>query len=563
VRHAGSYVLHRGSHGRTACLRFARGFSIVPLPLMSQATVVQSCAICGARFQVYATVREALCPTCGATNQIGARPVAQRAAAQPRRAVARPMAGGAARPVVVIKESGGSWLVLLMLAIMIGGGVAVWHFRERLWPAKEKKIVAPIEEPVFAPPADFDREYRLAQNKLMDGDKELAREAAKTFRELDGPSVLQPQRNWVTFQAGLANLIAGDTAAAAERWGKLAERAHASQDTGLTTFFARSAELGGTSEPIPAAEGATLNRKNYESMGLLLYGLKNWALGKTDEALALLTEFGKATPEGEHEWVADYQSLAVGLVSDREHWLAASKAFAEGKGAPEKLVASLETVRSARRQLRTKQFTEEVTQWETQLGDAVTAADAAKAKMLAEREAAEATGLVDLQKKTDELAKEFRFGEALTAANAATFSTEKRQAEHRLIQKRMTALVRFQRNLGSDLAAVGWREGVTRADGKVVPGDVRTVSETAIGTVPWKEVSLDWLTKVATAFIIATARLDYKSDRQFDLGVLLLLHGRTQEADALIAKAGDSKYEYLEAGMMLFTPPAESSSPPK
>jgi hypothetical protein len=104
---------------------------------------------------------------------------------------------------------------------------------------------------------------------------------------------------------------------------------------------------------------------------------------------------------------------------------------------------------------------------------------------------------------------------------------------------------------------------VTRADGKIVPGDVRTVTEAAVGTVPWKEVSLDWLSKVANAFITATARLDYKSDRQFDLGVLLLLHGRTQEADALIAKAGDSKYEYLEAGMLLFAPPTEPAPAPK
>jgi hypothetical protein len=528
---------------------------------MSQATVVQSCAICGARFQVYASVREALCPSCGATNQIGARPVAQRPA-QARMPAARPRAGGggAVRPVVVIKDSSGSWMVLLMLLIMIGGGFAAWKFRDRLWPKKEKPIAAPVAEPVFAPPADFDREYRLARMSLIDGDRATAREAAQTFRQLDGPSVLQPQRNWVTFHAALANLIAGDDAAAVERFGKLAERANTSQDAGLATLFARVAELGGKSEAIPVAEGASLNRKNYESMGLLAYGLKNWALGKVEEAVGLLTEFSKATPEGDDEWIADYQPLAAGMVSDREHWLVASKAFTEGKGAPDKLNPALETVSSARRQMRTKQFTQEVTQWETQLADAVKARDEAQAKMLAEREAAEASGIIELKKKADDLAKDFRFAEALTAANAAQFSTEKRQAEHKLIQKRMGALVRFQRNLAADLAAVGWREGVTRADGKVVPGDVRAVTESAVGTVPWKEVSLDWLTKVASAFITATARLDYKADRQFDLGVLLHLHGKTAEADEWVKKAGDIKYEYLEAGLLLFEPPADKSA---
>ena len=88
---------------------------------------------------------------------------------------------------------------------------------------------------------------------------------------------------------------------------------------------------------------------------------------------------------------------------------------------------------------------------------------------------------------------------------------------------------------------------------------MRTVTEAAVGTVPWKEVSLDWLAKVATSFITATARLDYKSDRQFDLGILLLQHGKTKEADAWIAKAGDIKYEYLDAAMMLFELPPEKS----
>jgi hypothetical protein len=361
----------------------------------------------------------------------------------------------------------------------------------------------------------------------------------------------------VTFHAALANLIAGDTAAATERFGKLAERASTTQDAGLATLFARVAELGGKAEAIPVAEGASLNRKNYESMGLLAYGLHNWALGKVEEATGLLSEFGKATPEGDDEWISDYQPLANGIVSDREHWLVASKALTEGKDAPAKLNTALETVSSARRQLRTKQFTEEVTKWESQLTEAVATRDAAQAKMLAEREAAEVSGIVELKKKADDLAKDFRFAEALAAANAAQFSTEKRQTEHKLIQKRMGALVRFQRNLAADLAAVGWREGITRADGKVVPGDVRAVTESAIGTVPWKEVSLDWLTKVASSFGTATARLDYKADRLFDLGVLLHLHGKTKEADELVAKAGDIKYEYLEAGLLLFEPPAE------
>ena len=219
--------------------------------------------------------------------------------------------------------------------------------------AEEKPLKAPDGGAGLRGAARFRPRLSAGAEALLDGDKATAREAANAFRQLDGPSVLQPMRNWVTFHAGLANLIAGDHRAAKERFGNLAERASTSQDAGLATFFARSAELGAARRSRsrhPPAQ--TLNRKNYESMGLLMYGMKNWALGKTEEALALLTEFGKATPEGDDEWIADYQPLATGLVSDREHWQVASKAFAEAKAAPDKLAAALETVSSARRQLR-------------------------------------------------------------------------------------------------------------------------------------------------------------------------------------------------------------------
>ena len=76
----------------------------------SNPTIVQTCAVCAARFQVYATVREALCPTCGATNQIGVR-AAPRQMPGPRRP-ARPVV----RPRVILDnptaQSAQSWLVL-------------------------------------------------------------------------------------------------------------------------------------------------------------------------------------------------------------------------------------------------------------------------------------------------------------------------------------------------------------------------------------------------------------------------------------------------------------------
>jgi hypothetical protein len=63
--------------------------------------------------------------------------------------------------------------------------------------------------------------------------------------------------------------------------------------------------------------------------------------------------------------------------------------------------------------------------------------------------------------------------------------------------------------------------------------------------------------KTAGAFADATARLDWKSDRQFDLGVYALLLGKREEADAWMTKAGDIKWEYKEALIALLDAPAK------
>jgi predicted RNA-binding Zn-ribbon protein involved in translation (DUF1610 family) len=527
------------------------------MPGNPQQTIVQTCAICGAQFQVFATVREALCPTCGATNQIGVRPVAARPVAARPAAARMPTSGvrGGGRPVVIIKDSGSPLFVVFMVLLMAGGGYAVYHFRDRIWTQREKMPEAPMEA---AAPVDIDREYQQARMLLANGDKEAAREAAKTFRQLDGPGVQQPLRNWVTFHGGLAHLIAGEPQAAEDRFRKLGERAAFSRqpaDAKLASFFLRAAEIGAKPEPVPVAEAEKLDRKDFESMGLLLYGLKNWALGKFDEASPFFTEFAKATPEAADEWVTDYRVIAEGFVSDRAEWKTADEAYTSAKDAPDKQSAALMAVKGARARLRSKQFTEELTKMETDLTAKVEAREAEQAKMRAAQEAGDRALIADLKKKTDELCLTSRFAEAYAAVGGAQVVNEAPKEELKLLQKRMYSLVRFQRNLAADLAAAGYRGGITKRDGKVVPGEVRRATETQIETVPWTDVSIEWLTKVASGFIDATERLDYKSDRQFDLGILLLQNGKKEEADTWMTKAGDIKWEYKEALIPLLDGP--------
>ncbi len=517
--------------------------------------IVQTCAICSAQFQIYASVREAVCPTCGATNQVGVR-VAPRAV----RAAARPVSQPTARPRVVIQSSGAqkaqSWSVLLMVLVMAGLGGAIYKFRDRIWQKAEKTVEA--SAPVAAA-EDIDRPYRNARMRLLDGDRDGAREAAKNFRELDGPDVPQPLRNWVTFHSGLAHLIAGESQPAKDRFTRLTERATFSKDPAnakLVTFFLQSAELGSTDRTIPADSLQSLDRNNYQAMGLLVAGLRNWQLGARAEASALFDEFAKAEPTGEDEWVAEYKDLARGFVGDFKEWTTATEVFKGAKDAPDKQAAAVNSLKAARTRLVTKQFSGDLLKMETTLAEAIAAREAELEKVLAAREVADVALIADLKAKTDALAKQFQFTEALKLVIPAKVESPRRKPDLEALQKRMGWLARFKRNLILDLAASGYKGGVTKRDGKTNAGDVRKADEQQVETVPWTEVSVEWLVKVATAQINALSRLDFKSDRQFDLGVFLLSQGQAAEAEAWMVKAGDSKWEYKEGTILLLDGPA-------
>jgi hypothetical protein len=224
----------------------------------------------------------------------------------------------------------------------------------------------------------------------------------------------------------------------------------------------------------------------------------------------------------------------------------------------DKQAPALNALKAARTRLNTKQYLPDFTKMENTLAEAIAAREAELEKMLAAREVADVALIADLKTKTDEMVKQFQFTEALKLVINAKVESPRRKPDLEALQKRIGWLARFKRNLILDLAANGYKGGVTKRDGKTNAGDVRKADEQQVETVPWTDVSVDWLVKVATAQIDALSRLDFKSDRQFDLGVFLLSQGRAAEAEAWMVKAGDIKWEYKEGTILLLdAPPAK------
>ncbi len=491
------------------------------------------------------------CPTCGI--KLRARPAAR---------VVRPPVKAR---VVVGSEAAQSWFTLIMIALLVAIGAGLVVFRDRLGLTVTfgKADTARPAKVAVADLSDLGLAYRAARLRLLDGNAESARDSAQEFRGFDTERVQQPLRNWVTLHAALAHLVAGEAKLATERFHRITDRGAFSKDPAyekLAAFFLETAKVAATAEPVRTTDVGNLNRGNYEAMALLLYGLKDWALGDYEDAAALLDDFAKSTPAGEDEWIADYKPIASALIAESTEWRAAKSAFIAAMEDPEKQADALAAVKTAREHVGRAEFERQLGEMEAKLSESVAARDAALAKKMAEQAAADATLVAELTQKVEPLCQQYRFAEARALVSAATVSSEKDKPALKLLQRRMEWLARFKTDLAHDISTIGFMGGIKKRDGSALPGAVRRADETKIEAggsfgsiaIPWAELSPDWLMAAARTFIDATSQLDQKSNRQFDLGIFALMLHREADARAWMSKGAEIKYEYQEAmGVLL------------
>ena len=163
----------------------------------------------------------------------------------------------------------------------------------------------------------FDGTGRTTAQKFVEARRRMLNgripQAAKAFDEIvKDNSTQQPTLNWARFNLGLCALIENRTPLAYEMFTAIKEGGAFSSeesDAELATFFVKMAE--GMTSPLPVLSelSESWNRKNYEALALLAYGLKNWQFGAFDEAGELFTAFEKATPEANDRWAEGYKAL--------------------------------------------------------------------------------------------------------------------------------------------------------------------------------------------------------------------------------------------------------------
>jgi hypothetical protein len=367
--------------------------------------------------------------------------------------------------------------------------------------------------------------------------------------------------SWITLHQGMARLLDGKEDDSRKVFGRLGSRqmfGKTEDDRKLSGFFIDLGKQLETDQPQLAAVAKDLDKSNYQSLALLLYALKDWHLGKVDDAASLFRQFHSATPARPYDWIGDYKDLVTPYINDYKVYQAAADRV-KGATTPEKRQVAMEPLRAAKGELKLpsalpQRIDELIKELETQL-----AADAEKNKeKMAQSETTDAPLLLETKKKCAALIGQYRFADARTAAEAAKVSSDKYKTEKKALVAHMDGLAKFKELLIKDLATAAYSGQVTRRNGSIVPAGRVTATDanlevrSTFGMVaaPWAEIAPDSLIAIAKA-LIKSAPTDTVADHQWALGIYALTMGRKEVARELLGQAAQGKSEYDELKKLL------------
>jgi hypothetical protein len=444
------------------------------------------------------------------------------------------------------------WLTYATAAVTVALGVSAFELRERFLARHH-----PTEEPTETPAKKETDEitYDQARQFLAAGD---VAKATKAFTFLEARTdTPQPEKNWITLHTALAELLAGH-ADNASGWFKVIEnRGPYSPDLAeqaLATFFLDVARRAGGDKPIPVDATKDLDRRNYEALALLIYGLKDWSLGEYDDAWTLFRQYAQITPDSRFTWVGDYKPLVSPFVAEVNVYRPAAEA-AKSADNLETRKRALQAVKDARAQIKLATgFAARLDESAQDLQEKITTEEEETARRLAAMEAADTKALTDARTKIANLWQQFRPADAKAVMNAVQVSGEKAQQEREAWLKKLTWLARFKTTLINDLNVVGYASAVPKRAGTQFPGPIRRANDTQIETptpfgtlsAQWTDLAPDGIIAMAKSFLRPDQAPEQLGERQWLIGVYAYFAGKTKDARDLLTLAAQSAPQHKD-----------------
>ena len=204
------------------------------------------------------------------------------------------------------------WITAAMFALIVLVGIGFFVFRKQIFHGDQNGDSA-LASGVGASGPFPEARKRLIGHDVA-GAIELYRQAAAN------PKLPPLQLAWANFGEGIAQLIDGQPALARKAFQAVVDRPQfkSKGDEEKLDFFLRDlARDMATPAPIAVTEATALNATSHEALAIFAYGVKNWSLGRQDDAATLLRQFRKAVPAGSNAWLADLQPVAIELLEEQ------------------------------------------------------------------------------------------------------------------------------------------------------------------------------------------------------------------------------------------------------
>ncbi len=137
----------------------------------------------------------------------------------------------------------------------------------------------------------------------------------------------QPTWSWARFNAGLAALFKGDETEARAHFERLREAPAPEAGKASPEGLFLLSLVPCLTSPLPAttADLELCAGSQYQPIGLLAMGLKNWEMRQFDSAALCFTQFSAASPSGDYGWIAEAKKLAAFYLADQERMKALPK----------------------------------------------------------------------------------------------------------------------------------------------------------------------------------------------------------------------------------------------
>ena len=471
----------------------------------------------------------------------------------------------------------GSWVAFAIIALVVAGGLYLWLHRPaaRVGDGQGDSAATVPAETDYSDEKRFD----LGRKQLVG---EHFADAAKTFRILYEEGRLpEPKSSWAAVHCGLAEFFAGRTPAARAVLKTLSERATPTViglDAKLVGFFRQLSEIA-SGKPRDDPKWDAISTTTYESLAVLVGGLRLWEAGDFEESIALMRRFQNAVPAGEDAWIADYRPLVTRYLEDFGTYRDIAGDIAKSAISPKIAEAALKKIPEAKIRLRSKKLIEKLTALETEAAEKIAAAIATEEQAMkqkqAEAESREEKLLTDAKLQIKALSENYRFTEAATLIRALDVKSDRSISERDLLTKSVDWLVAFKKRLIEDINAGGCTVSLVKKNGGRLLGTASHADDQQIelrvqfGTLPavkWIEISPMTFLQMARTFMRPTLSQPAMADREWQAAVFCLFTQLINEGQALMDDAVSRKPEYQTDRALFFgqsTPAPATPAPGK